>query len=47
MERQAPHLLDVYCEMALAGLHIAAEKGVAPPENIEEIRQVLTEIVER
>ena len=47
MERQAPHLLDVYCKMALAGLHIAAEKGVAPPENIEEIRQVLTEIVER
>ena len=47
MERQAPHLLDVYCKMALAGLHIAAEKGIAPPENIEEIRRVLTEVVER
>ena len=47
MERQAPHLLDVYCKMALAGLHIAAEKGVAPPENIEEIRQVLNEVIER
>ncbi len=47
MEQQAPHLLEVYCKMALAGLHIAAEKGVASPENIEEIRQVLTEVIER
>lgn len=46
MQRQAPELLTVYCRMALAGLHVAAEKGVAPRENIEEIRGVLTEAVE-
>ena len=43
MQDQAPELLDAYCEMALAGLHIAAEKGVAPKENIDQIRQLLTD----
>ncbi len=45
--QHSPELLTVYCKMALAGLHIAAEKGVAPQENIEEIRRVLTEAAER
>lgn len=44
---RSPELLTVYCNMALAGLHIAAEKGVAPKENIEEIRRILTEAADR
>lgn len=43
MQDQAPELLDAYREMALAGLHIAAEKGAAPKENIDQIRQLLTD----
>lgn len=46
IDEQAPELLVVYCKMALAGLHIAAEKGVAPKENIDEIRRILTEAAE-
>ena len=45
--KHSPELLSVYCKMALAGLHIAAEKGVAPKENIEEIRRILTEAADR
>ena len=43
LQGQAPELLAAYREMALAGLHIAAEKGAAPKENIDEIRQLLTD----
>ena len=43
MRKNSPQLLAAYCHTALAGLHVAAEKGVASKENIETIRQLLTE----
>ena len=37
----APEYLPVYCELALAGLPFAVEKGALPPERAEEIRELV------
>lgn len=39
----APELLPAYCQMLLAGLHIAMEKGVASEENGAKIKEILLE----
>ena len=38
----APHMLQSYCHMALAGLDLCFEKGDVPQEQAEEIRRILT-----
>ena len=47
LESASPESLPVYCEMALAGLPYAFEKGEVPEETASEIRRMLTEAAKR
>ena len=38
---RAPHVLPLYCELALAGLPFIIEKGTLNSDNIEEIRLLI------
>ena len=43
LKSRAPEVLPLYCELALAGLPYAVEKGTLPPERAEEIRGLVEE----
>jgi len=38
---RAPHVLPLYCELALAGLPFAVEKGTLPADRADEIRNLV------
>jgi predicted short-subunit dehydrogenase-like oxidoreductase (DUF2520 family) len=38
---RAPHVLPLYCELALAGLPFAVEKGTLPADRSQEIRSLV------
>ena len=41
LRSRAPEVLPVYCELALAGLPFAIEKGTLKPDRAEEIRRLV------
>ena len=41
LQARAPHVLPLYCELALAGLPYALEKGTLKPDRAEEIRTLV------
>ena len=43
LESRAPEVLPLYCELALAGIPFALEKGNLKPERAEEIRKLVEE----
>ncbi len=42
LQSRAPHVLPLYCEMALAGLPFALEKGTLSSETADRIRELVT-----
>ena len=41
LQSRAPEVLPLYCEMALAGLPFALERGILKPERADEIRELV------
>jgi predicted short-subunit dehydrogenase-like oxidoreductase (DUF2520 family) len=41
LQSRAPQVLPVYCEMALAGLPFALERGILKQERADEIRELV------
>ncbi len=47
LQSRAPHVLPLYCEMALAGLPFALEKGTLSPEKAGRIRELVASVNRR